>query len=97
MLRYFYFDFGHTSEITEEIGSLHLFRVDAFVTEFAEKTAVAHVGTQVYLPEVLEPVVGGDAVDMVDGHAGFDRSDKGYMDGVRDEDGFFVPKGVWEE
>ena len=94
--RYFHFEGRHAVEITEEVGSLYPRRVDAFVAEFTEETAITHVGTQVDLPEVLDAVVGGDAVNMVDGHTGFDGCYPCDINGVRDEDVFFVTKRMIE-
>ena len=95
-IRYGRFEFGHAVEITQEVGTVDVGSVDTLVTQFGYKSAIAAICSSVYLPEVLEPVVGGDAVDMVNSHAGFDRLDPCNIDGMRDINVFVSTKRMIE-
>ena len=77
-------EFGHTLEIAQEDRCGELGRVDAFVAEFTEETTVTHIDIVRHLTEIAVIIVGGTAIDMVDSHTGFDRSNIGEIDGMRD-------------
>ena len=77
-------EFGHTLEIAQEDRCGELCRVDAFVAELSEETTVTLVDGIGNLAQVAVIIVGGTAIDMVNGHAGFDGSNMGDIDGVRD-------------
>ena len=62
------FDIRHAGVVTQEHPSLVGRRIDAFVTQFAGKSAVAIVDVVGDTSEIPVVIVGRTAIDMVDGH-----------------------------
>ena len=69
----FCFELHHAVEVAEEVRTLDGCRIDVIVAEFAQEATVAGVDSTADAAEVADVVVGGAAVDVVNGHAGRDR------------------------
>ena len=83
------FDVHHAVKVAEEVGTLDGRRVDALILQFMQETAVAIIDEIADAAKVADVVVGGAAVNVVDGHTGRD----GFfapcdIDGMGDEDLF---------
>ena len=66
------FELDHAREETEEEGLGEILRSDAFAPQFVQKRPIAAVDRTADTSQVLEPVVGGDAVDVVNSLACWD-------------------------
>ena len=70
------FEFRHTDVVRKE-ASTKFGRFDAFVTEFAQEATVSLVDRRRYRPEIVDGIVHGVSVDVVDLEARRDGTDKG--------------------
>lgn len=90
------FDLRHACVIAQEVGLVHVGRVETIVSQLAKKTSVACVRLLVDTSQVLNPVVLLGAVDVVDGHAFGDRPAHCHPDGMRDVDMLVMSESVIE-
>ena len=70
------FEFRHTDVVRKEAAT-KFGRFDALVTEFAQKAGIAIVDSSRYRPEIVDGIVHGVSVDVVDLEARRNGTDKG--------------------
>ena len=66
------FELRHAVEEAEEVDTRNAHRINTFVAQFAQEAAVTIIDGITDLSQVLETVIGGAAVDVVDSHTGRD-------------------------
>ena len=89
-------DLRHPCVIAQEVAPLYRRRVEAFVAELAQETAVSHVRLQINTSQVRNPVVRRAAVDVIHRHALGDRPTCRHPDGMGDQNIFVLPESVFE-
>ena len=70
------FEFRHTDVVRKEAAT-ELGGFDTFVTQFAQEATVSLVDSRRYRSEIVDRIVHGVSVDMVDLEARWDGTDKG--------------------
>ena len=83
-----FLEFRHAVEVAKQYGTVDAHRIEARFFQFAQEAAIATIDGITDTPEIFETVVGGAAVDMVDGHTGRDWSYPRDIHGSRSEDAF---------
>ena len=91
------FEFGHAVKVPKEDSSVDAGRIETFIAKFTEKASVAVIGVIIQYAQVLETVVRGHTVDMINGHPFRDHTDPCAIDGMGDVNVYVMPPSIAEK